>query len=87
MTIAAESNKLAVREALARPGDAAALEMARLSIRILEKLGETHRELNFDEAMFDEQYDAGYRAGYEACKADRCRLEVIPGGRAVPGPH
>ena len=85
--LAAESNALAVRELAERPGDDAALEMARLSIRILEKLGETLRNLSFDEAVFAEQYDTGYREGYAACKADRCRLEVVNGRRAAPGPH
>jgi hypothetical protein len=87
MIIAAESNKLAVREALARPGDAAALKMAELSITVLEKLGETLGNLKYGEAMFDEQYDAGWRARDEACKACRCRLQVVDGGRGTPGPH
>jgi hypothetical protein len=86
MAVAAESNVLAVKEALGRPDDDAALEMARLSIRILERLGETIGNLKYGEAMFSEQYDAGYRAGYEACKAERCRLGVIDGG-AAPGPR
>ena len=87
MMIAAQSNVLAVREALARPGDAAALEMAALSIRILETLGETFRRLTTEDAVMAEERAAGYREGYAACKADRCRLGVIDGGRAVPGPH
>ena len=87
MIIAAQSNVLAVSEALARPGDDAALEMAALSIRILETLGETFRRLTAEEAVMAEERAAGYREGYAACKADRCRLGVIDGGRAVPGPH
>jgi hypothetical protein len=69
-----------VREALGRPGDDAALEMARLSIRILEKLGETLSNLKYGEAMLNAQYDAGYDEGYRACQANRCRLGVVDGG-------
>jgi hypothetical protein len=85
--LAAESNALAVREALDRPDDDAALEMARLSIRILEKLGDTLRDLSFDEVAFAAERAAGFREGYEACKAQRCRLGVIDGGRSAPGPR
>ena len=49
--LAAEVNALAVSEALARPGDPAALEMARLSIRVLESLGETFRRLTTEEEL------------------------------------
>ena len=87
MILVAESNKLAVREAIARPGDGAALEMAALSIRILESLGETFRRLTTEDAVMNEQYEAGWRDRDEACKACRCRLGVINGGRATPGPH
>jgi hypothetical protein len=81
MIIAAESNALAVRQALARPGDAGTLELARLSISLLEALGGTLRELSFDAEVFAAQYDAGWRARDEACKACRCRLQVVDGGR------
>ena len=80
MSVAAQSNALAVRELAARPGDAAALEMVRLTITVLEALGDALRQLSFDEAIFDEVRSEGYREGYEACKAQRCRLGVIPGG-------
>ena len=80
MAVAAESNALAVRELAARPGDAAALEMVRLTITVLENLGDTLRRLSFDEAVMAEERAAGWREGYEACKAKRCRLEVVPGG-------
>ena len=86
MILVAESNKLAVREAIARPGDDAALEMAALSIRILESLGETFRRLTTEDAVMNEQYATGFREGVRWCKANRCRLEVIDGG-AAPGPH
>jgi hypothetical protein len=87
MMIAAESNVLAVREALARPDDDAALEMAALSIRILESLGETFRRLTTEDVVMAEERATAYREGYEACKADRCRMHVVNGGRSVPGPH
>jgi hypothetical protein len=80
MIIAAQSNALAVSEALTRPGDDAALEMAALSIRILENLGETFRRLTTEDAVMAEEHAAGYREGWAACKAQRCRLEVIDGG-------
>ena len=87
MIIAAESNKLAVRELAARPDDTAALEMVRLTIGVLEALGGTLRQLSFDEKVFAEAHAAGFREGYEACKAQRCRLQVVDGGQATPGPH
>ena len=81
MIIAAESNALAVRELAARPDAAAALEMVRLTISVLEALGGTLRQLSFDAEVFAEAHAAGFREGYEACKAQRCRLGVIDGGR------
>ena len=87
MIFAAESNVLAVRELADRPGDPAALEMVRLTITVLERLGETLRQLSFDEAVFDEAHDSGWREGYEACKSERCRLEVVNGRRAASGPR
>ena len=83
----AELNALAVRQALARPGDADALEIARLSIAVLQEMSETFRRLTTEDAVMAEERAAGYREGWAACKADRCRLGVIPGGRGIPGPH
>jgi hypothetical protein len=85
MIAAAESNKLAVRELAIRPYDAAALEMARLTLAVLERLGETLRQLSFDEAVFAETHAAGFREGVEWCKAQRCRVHVVDGTQA--GPH
>jgi hypothetical protein len=85
MVIAAEAVGLAVTELVSRPGDPAALEMARGILAVLENLGDTLRRLSFDEAVMAEERAAAYREGWEACKAQRCRLEVIDGGRA--GPH
>jgi hypothetical protein len=79
MIVAAESNKLAVRELAARPGDDAALEMTRLTITVLESLGETFRRLAAEDAVMAEERAAGWREGWEACKAQRCRLQVVDG--------
>ena len=87
MVTQAEACARSVAGLAARPDDDAALEMARLCLGVLESLGEMARQWTIDEAVFDEQYAAGYREGYEACRADRCRLGVIDGGRATPGPH
>lgn len=82
MIAAAELNILAVAGALARPAAPDALEIARLSIAVLESLGDTLRRLSFDAAVMAEERQRGFDEGYEACKAQRCRLEVIPGGHA-----
>jgi len=87
MIIAAESNKLAVSELAGRPGDANALEMVRLTIRVLESLGETFRRLTTEDAVMAEERAAGYREGWAACKANRCRLELVDGGGVPPGPR
>jgi hypothetical protein len=81
MAAAAGAVGLAVTELASRPGDPAALEMARLTLAVLENLGDTLRRLSFDEAVMAEERAAGYREGYEACKAARCRLHVVDGGR------
>jgi len=80
MDVAAQACGLAVTELASRPADPAALEMARLCLAVLENLGDTLRRLSFDEAVMAEERAAGFREGYEACKAQRCRMQVIPGG-------
>ena len=71
---------LAAAALAARPDD----DAARLLLAYaLESFGSTvtiARRWVVDEATFAETHAAGYREGYEACKAQRCRLEVIPGG-------
>ncbi|HEY3652349.1 MAG TPA: hypothetical protein VGL33_30575 [Streptosporangiaceae bacterium] len=79
MVVAAEVVGLAVTELVSRPGDAAALEMARLCAGVLENLGDTLRRLSFDEAVMAEERQRGFDEGYEACKAQRCRLQVVDG--------
>jgi hypothetical protein len=80
MIAAAESNALAVTGLARDPRDAAALEMARLTIRVLENLGDVLRDLTFGEAILEAECERAYAAGVAACKAARCRLEVIDGG-------
>lgn len=80
MAIAAQACGLAVTELASRPADPAALEMARLTLGVLENLGDTLRRLAFDEAVMAEERAAGFREGYEAGRVRR-RLGVIPGGR------
>ena len=70
-----------------RPDDDAALEMARLCLAGLERAAEMASQWKVGEAFLEAEGQRRYDEGYAACKADRCRLGVIPGGRAVPGPH
>jgi hypothetical protein len=86
MIAAAESNALAVSVLAARPGDAKALEQVRLSIAVLQEMSETFRRLTTEDAVMAEERTAGYREGWAACKANRCRLELVDGG-VPPGPH
>lgn len=66
--------------ALARsPASPAALEMAKLTLGVLESLGDLARRLAFDEAVLEQERAAAFAAGVAACKAARCRLEVIDG--------
>ena len=78
MATAAQACGLAVTELAARPGEEAALEMARLCRGVLEGLGDTLHRLSFDEAVMAEERAAAWREGYEACRVQRCRLGVVP---------
>ena len=71
---------LAVTELARRPGDAAALEMAALTREAFERAAEMGRQWTVDEAVLAEQRQRGFDEGVAACKAARCRLQVIPGG-------
>ena len=71
---------LAVQQALRRPDDADARKLAELIHASLQSLGELTRNCTVDEAVLAEQRQRGFDEGYEACKAQRCHLEVIPGG-------
>jgi hypothetical protein len=71
---------LAVRELAARPADDAALEMARLSVAVLQILGAEARRRVLDEAFLAEVRRRAYEEGVADCRAARCRLQVIDGG-------
>ena len=71
---------LAAAAVAARPDDDAARVLLGYALESLESTVTIARRWVVDEATFAETHAAGYREGYEACKAQRCRLEVIPGG-------
>jgi hypothetical protein len=73
---------LAVAEMAARPGDAAALEMARLNLAVLESLGEMARRWVVDEKILEAVRQQTWDEAVAWCKAHRRRLEVAGGGRA-----
>ena len=79
MSVAAEAVALAAAELASRPAEKAALEMTRLCLAVLQNLGDTLRRLSFDEAVMAEERAAAFSEGYEACKAERCRLQVVDG--------
>ena len=81
----AHAAALAVTELAARPDDDAAVKMAALTREAFDRAVGIGRQWVVDEAVFDEQYAAGWREGYEARKAERRRLGVV--GGATPGPH
>jgi hypothetical protein len=71
---------LAAAAVAARPDDDAVRLLLGYALQSLESTVTIARRWVVDEATFAETHAAGYREGYEACKAQRCRLEVIPGG-------
>ena len=71
---------LAVTELASRPDDDAAVKMAGLTLEAFERAVEIGRQWVVGEAVLEAERDRAYAAGYEACKAQRCRFEVIPGG-------
>jgi hypothetical protein len=76
LIVAAESCALAVAELAGRPDDDAALEMFRLSIAVLENLGEAARGRVLDEAVLEQKLAAAFEAG----RTWRRRLGIIHGG-------
>jgi hypothetical protein len=78
---------LAVTELARRPGDAAALKMAALTLEAFEGAVEIGRQWVVSDASLAEMRQRGFDEGVAACKAARCRLEVLPGGQATPGPR
>jgi hypothetical protein len=85
LAVQAEATGLAVGELAAHPGSGAALEMARLCLGVLETLGEMAGQWVVGEAILEAErkraWDEGYAEGAAACKAARCRLEVVPAPR------
>lgn len=77
----ARAVRLAVGELAARPGDEAALEMTRTCLSVLEHLSVIAGRCQADEAVIRLTRDQAYAEGVADCKAARCRLEVIGGGR------
>jgi hypothetical protein len=83
----ADALVLATQEMLRRPDNDAARKIAELILASLQSLGElTTRNCAVDEAVLAEQRQRGFDEGVAACKAARCRLQVIDGG-LVAGPH
>ena len=66
----------------ARPGDAIARAVLTLAIESFERAVAIGRRWQVDEAVMEAERERGFAAGYAACKADRCRLAVVDGGRA-----
>jgi len=54
--------------------------MAALTREAFERAAEMGRQWTVDEAVLAEQRQRGFDEGAAACKAARCRLQVIPGG-------
>jgi hypothetical protein len=73
---------LAVTELARKPGDKGALEMAGLTLRVLEDLGVIARRWEVDEAVIEAERARAFEEGRQACLAARSRLEVIDGGQA-----
>jgi hypothetical protein len=78
---------LAVAGLARDPGSPAALEMAALTRAAFERAVEIARRWAVDEAVLSAERQRAYNLGVADCKAARCRLEVIDGGRGIPGPH
>jgi hypothetical protein len=64
-----------------RPDDDAALEVARLCLAGFERAAGMACQWKVDEAFLEAERRRAFDEGWEACKASRCRLGVVPGGR------
>ena len=71
---------LAAAAVAARPDDDAVRLLLGYALQSLESTVTIARRWVVDEAVLEAERERAYAAGYEACKAQRCRLEVIPGG-------
>jgi hypothetical protein len=72
---------------LREAGSPAALEMAALTRAAFERAVEIARRWAVDEAVLSAERQRAYALGVADCKAARCRLGVIDGGRGIPGPR
>lgn len=81
VALEAAAVRLAVQDMARHPGDKAALEMARLCLSVLESLAVIAGRCQVDDAVVEAERARAYADGVAACKAARCRLEVIDGGR------
>jgi len=63
-----------------RPDDDAALEMARLCLAGFERATGMASQWTVSEALLEAERKRAFDEGVEWCKANRCRLEVVPGG-------
>jgi hypothetical protein len=78
---------LAVTVLASRPDDDDARKQAELTRASFDCAVEIGRQWVVYEAALAEQRQRGFDEGVAACKAARCRLEVLPGGQATPGPR
>ena len=77
---------LAAAAVAARPDDDDARLLLGYALESFESTVTIARRWVLDEAVLEAEGQRRFDEGVEWCKAQRCRLEVIPGG-AVPGPH
>ena len=77
---------LAAAAVAARPDDDDARLLLGYALESFESTVTIARRWVLDEAVLEAERARAYAAGYEACRANRCRLELVDGG-AVPGPH
>ena len=87
LVISAEMAALAVTELARCPVDPAAMEMAALTRAALESAVVIGGRWAVDDAVLSTERARAYAQGAADCKAAHCRLEVLQGGRGVPGPH
>jgi hypothetical protein len=80
LAVQAEAVALAVADLAAHPGSPAALDMARLCLGVLETLGEMGSQWVVGEAVIEAERKRAFDEGVAACKAARCRLQVVGGG-------
>ena len=71
---------LAAAAVAARPDDAAARVLLGYALEAFESTVTIARRWVVDEGVLAEEKRRAFDEGVEWCKAQRCRLEVIPGG-------